>query len=103
MTLISPMATKSVAVFECAVRGEESPGQPIRQWFTNFRIADTPGTGVSKCGTASGKCHTLKLCAKRNTSRMLGTDYGLRSAPTIATEITHFSEDRLCQAWRVPF
>lgn len=59
--------------------------------------------GVSKCGTASGKCHTLKLCAKRNTSRMLGMDYGLRSAPTIATEITHFSEDRLCQAWRVPF
>ena len=27
-----------------------------------------------------------------------GMDYGLRSAPTIATEITHFSEDRLCQA-----
>ena len=27
-----------------------------------------------------------------------GLDYGLRSAPTIATEITHFSEDRLCQA-----
>jgi hypothetical protein len=27
-----------------------------------------------------------------------GMDYGLRSALTIATEIMHFSEDRLCQA-----
>jgi hypothetical protein len=29
--------------------------------------------------------------------------YGLRWAPRIATEMTHFSEERLCQAWRVPF
>jgi hypothetical protein len=29
--------------------------------------------------------------------------YGLRSAPTITTEIKHFSDDRLCHASRVPF
>jgi len=31
------------------------------------------------------------------------TGYGLRAAPISATEITHFSAERLCQAWRVPF
>jgi len=44
-----------------------------------------------------------RLCAKGNTNRTPGMDYGLRSAPTIATEITQFCEDRLCHAWRVPF
>jgi hypothetical protein len=34
---------------------------------------------------------------------MPGMDYGLRSAPISATEITQFLEDRLCHAWRVPF
>jgi hypothetical protein len=31
------------------------------------------------------------------------TGYRLRSAPSNVTAIKHFSEDRLCQAWRVPF
>jgi hypothetical protein len=68
-----------------------------------FRIPAAMPVTESECGTASGKCRTLKLGAEHSTSRMLGMDYDLRSAPTIATEITHFSEDRLCQAWRVPF
>jgi hypothetical protein len=38
-----------------------------------------------------------QLSARCYSSQMLGTDYGLRSAPTIATEIKHFSVDRLCQ------
>jgi hypothetical protein len=33
----------------------------------------------------------------------LRTGYRLRTAPSNVTAIKHFSEDRLCQAWRVPF
>jgi len=63
----------------------------------NFRIAgDMPGNGARELAFQSEA-----PCA--DASRRLGMDYGLRSAPTIATEITHFSDDRLCQAWRVPF
>jgi hypothetical protein len=49
------------------------------------------------------KVSLSELCAERNNSRTRAMGYGLRSAPIIATEITHFSEDRLRQAWRVPF
>jgi hypothetical protein len=34
---------------------------------------------------------------------MLSTGYGLRWAPSKVTAIKHLTEDRLCQAWRVPF
>ena len=68
-----------------------------RQFARNARF-------LNWCGPVFGKrSQSQILCAERTTFRMLGMDYGLRSAPTMATAIAHFSKDRLCQAWRVPF
>ena len=47
---------------------------------------------------ASDRPLQVLLSAGRYSSQMLGMDYGLRSAPTMAAAIKHFSEDRLCQA-----